>query len=353
MSKETYRSRAESGRIHTMTMNELFDQTYPPRPAVIDELLYSGTYILVGSPKIGKSFLMAQLGYHVAEGLPLWDYQTRKGGVLYLALEDDYGRLQRRLAMMFGEEGADSLNLAIEATTLDKGLIQRLEDYCKEHEDTRLIIIDTLQKIRDVESEKYSYGKDYEVITKLKEFSDQHKVCILIVHHTRKMDSGDSFEMISGTNGLLGAADGAFVLKKKERTDSEATLEITGRDQPDQKLTLEFDQDRCIWKMIEAEKGLHKHKEDPLLKHLTVITEEGDWEGSPTDLLEKYEETFPGRFKNAVALSKYLNPRVTEMYQDFGMRYSSTRGHSGRKIRISRKPQDPDQEETETRSQKE
>ena len=329
-----------SCRIHSLTMNELFDQTFPPRPAVIDELLYSGTYILVGSPKIGKSFLMAQIGYHVAAGLPLWDYQTRQGGVLYLALEDDYGRLQRRLAMMFGEEGIDRLNLAIEATTLERGLVQHLEEYCRKNEGTKLIIIDTLQRIRDTENEKYSYGKDYEVITKLKEFSDIHKVCILIVHHTRKMDSSDSFEMISGTNGLLGAADGAFVLKKKERTDSEATLEITGRDQPDQKLTLEFDQDRCIWKLLQAERGLHRHKEDPLLKHLAVITGEGGWEGSPTELLEKYEEAFPGRFKSAVALSKYLNPRVTEMLQDFGILYSSSREHTGRKIRISYNPEE-------------
>lgn len=35
--------------------------------------------------------------------------------------------------------------------------------------------------------------------------------------------------MISGTNGLLGAADGAFVLSKKRRTDNNATLDVTGR----------------------------------------------------------------------------------------------------------------------------
>lgn len=47
--------------------------------------------------------------------------------------------------------------------------------------------------------------------------------------------------MISGTNGLLGAADGAFIMHKKKRTDNEAVLDIVGRDQPDQELTIEFD----------------------------------------------------------------------------------------------------------------
>ena len=53
-------------------------------------------------------------------------------------------------------------------------------------------------------SDSYSYSSDYEVIGKLKQFADRHGVCVLIVHHTRKQPAGDSFEMISGTTGLLG-----------------------------------------------------------------------------------------------------------------------------------------------------
>lgn len=65
-------------------------------------------------------------------------------------------------------------------------------------------------------------------------------------HHTRKMEASDGFDMISGTIGLLGAADGAFILQKKKRTDPTATMQVVGRDQPDQELTLEFNQERCI-----------------------------------------------------------------------------------------------------------
>ena len=84
--------------LKTVTMNSLLDQTFAPRPPVIDGILYSGTYIFVGPPKIGKSFLMAQIAWHVANGIPLWDCLVRKGGVLYLALEDDYARLQLALS---------------------------------------------------------------------------------------------------------------------------------------------------------------------------------------------------------------------------------------------------------------
>jgi len=40
------------------------------------------------------------------------------------------------------------------------------------------------------------------------------------VHHTRKQQADDTFDMISGTNGLMGAADGAFMLQKEKRTDN-------------------------------------------------------------------------------------------------------------------------------------
>nr|WP_330407370.1 AAA family ATPase [Enterocloster lavalensis] len=84
---------------------------------------------------------------------------------------------------------------------------------------TRLIIIDTLQKIREAGGDKYSYGNDYDIIGKLKQFAGRTGLCLLLVHHTRKQQADDKFDMISGTNGLLGAADGAFLLQKEKRTD--------------------------------------------------------------------------------------------------------------------------------------
>lgn len=101
-----------SGGLQTMSMPELYDTVFVPRIPIVDGFLYGGIYLFVGAPKVGKSFFMAQLAYHVAMGIPLWDYPVRKGTVLYLALEDDYARLQRRLSGMFGMECADNLYFA-------------------------------------------------------------------------------------------------------------------------------------------------------------------------------------------------------------------------------------------------
>ena len=74
-------SQAEAGEIvpdktslQEVSMTELYDRVYEPKAPVVDGLLYPGTYIFAGSPKVGKSFFMAQLAYHVAAGIPLWEY---------------------------------------------------------------------------------------------------------------------------------------------------------------------------------------------------------------------------------------------------------------------------------------
>ena len=88
---------AAPGFMQTVSMPELYEMVYPGKPPIINHFLYPGTYLFVGAPKVGKSFMMAQIAYHVSSGTPMWSYSVRKGTVLYLALEDDYRRLQERL----------------------------------------------------------------------------------------------------------------------------------------------------------------------------------------------------------------------------------------------------------------
>ena len=119
--------------LHTVTMRELYENIYQSRPPVIDGLLHAGTYLFAGAPKVGKSFFVAQLAYHISTGLPLWSYTVRKGTVLYLALEDDYRRLQERLYRMFGTNDTENLHFAICAKQLGLGLDEQLQKFVREH----------------------------------------------------------------------------------------------------------------------------------------------------------------------------------------------------------------------------
>ena len=274
--------------LHTVSMTELYQTAYKSRPPVIDGLLYSGAYILAGAPKIGKSFLVAQLAYHVSTGQRLWGYEVHQGTVLYLTLEDDFQRIQSRMFMMYGVADTASLHFATAANRIGNGLDEQLENFVREHPDTKLIIIDTMQKIREAGGEAYSYASDYKIIGKLKRFADRHSICIVTVHHTRKQPAGDSFETISGTTGLLGCADGALLMQKKKRTALEATVDAVGRDQQDQILYLKKDADTQIWSLERTENKPHQEPPDPVLDTVSqlVSSESREWAGSPTELAE-------------------------------------------------------------------
>ena len=240
------------GKIQIMTMPELMETRFRVRPAVIDGLLPVGTYLLAGAPKIGKSFLVLQMAYQVSMGAPFLGFSSRQGTVLYLALEDTCERLQKRLAQMT-ERDSEHLILSVFSETLDEGLTERLSDFWSEHTDTVLIIIDTLQRVRSRTPDGGSYAADYDTLARLKEFSDTYGVTVLVVHHTRKEGAEDVFNTISGTNGLMGAADGALLLHKDKRSASDAVLEVVGRDQPQLRLHLRFAAAHLCWELLEAE----------------------------------------------------------------------------------------------------
>ena len=313
----------------TVNLEELFDEVYRDKPAIVENLIYPGTYILAGAPKVGKSFFVAQLAYHIATGQKLWDYEVKQSTVLYLALEDDHRRLQKRMCRMFGVDGTANLHFAITSKKIGEGLEDQLEEFINLHPDTRIIIIDTLQKVRQGGNDTYSYANDYECVGNLKKFADRTEICLLIVHHTRKQQASDKFDMISGTTGILGCADGAFILQKEKRTDSTATLDIVGRDQCDQKLYLVRNQEKLFWDLDHAETELWKAPPDPIVLKISkfITNENPKWSGTASELVEILKLDIPPN-----ALTKKLNIGAGNLENDFGIRYENSRNHDGRRI---------------------
>lgn len=320
--------------LQTISMAELFDNIYPPKVPIVENLLYEGTYLFVGSPKVGKSFFMAQLAYCVSTGTPLWGYKTTPSETLYLALEDNYARLQRRLATMYDTDATPNFHMSIMAKTLNDGLREQLENYMVNNPKTKLIVIDTLKKIRDKEIEQYSYNADYEIIEHLKGFADTHKICLLIVHHTRKQGSEDTFDTISGSNGLLGAADGAFIMQKQKRVEGKATLDIAGRDQQDQRLHLQFNKTNCLWELTKAENDVITQVSDPFLEKLSCVfgEENPTWQGTATELLEVLQD----KELQPNTLTRKLNINVDRLLNEYHIVYNFKRTHSGKIITLEK-----------------
>ena len=236
-------------KLETMTAEQLQSSPYSPVPFLVDELLPEGLHILAGAPKIGKSWLALWLCLCVSQGQPLWNFTVTQGEVLYLSLEDSYRRIQSRLFDLT-EDAPPTLHFAIMADTLKHGLEQQIEQFLTEHPATKLVVIDTLQRVRSAGSDSNLYANDYQDVGLLKQLADRHHIAILLIHHLRKLHDDDPMNMISGSTGLSGAADSAFVLQKNARSANAASLHCTGRDIPDRTLKLELGEEDHVWKLL-------------------------------------------------------------------------------------------------------
>ncbi|MFR6375682.1 MAG: AAA family ATPase [Oscillospiraceae bacterium] len=240
-------------KLETINAEDLQNRTYEPTHFLVDELIPEGLHILAGAPKIGKSWLALWLCLCVAQGQPLWNFTTVQGEVLYLSLEDSFQRIQTRLFDLT-EDALPTLHFAIMADTLKHGLEQQIEQFLTEHPTTKLVVIDTLQRVRAAGGDGNLYANDYQDIGLLKQLADKWHIAILLIHHLRKLHDDDPMNMISGSTGLSGAADSAFVLQKHSRLANVASLHCTGRDIPDRTLKLEFGEEDHIWKLLEDSK---------------------------------------------------------------------------------------------------
>lgn len=222
-------------------------------------------------------------------------------------------------------------NFATECKTVNGGLEEQIRGFMQEHSDTGLIIIDTLKRVREAGGADYSYASDYDIVARLKALADSYKVTMLIVHHTRKQKAEDIFDMISGTNGLMGAADGAFVLSKEKRTSNNATLDVAGRDQQDMKIHLVRDSKRLVWNFEKSETELWKEPPEPLLEKIAAIlfSESNRWEGTASELCERL-----GVDIKPNVLSLRLSINASRLFRDYGIRYQNSRTHDGRKVSL-------------------
>ena len=211
----------------------------------------TGLNLLCGSSKIGKSWFALQLALSVARGERFLGFRTNRCSVFYYALKDTKERLYERCKIQLeGKEIPENLKGSIYATSLSSSFLCELDKELKIDPNIKLVIVDTLQKIRGkVRATEQAYAYDYREISTLKRFADERGICLLLIHHTRKASDNDKYNMINGTTGIIGSADNTMILSKDNRMDSKATLSITGRDIESQEYVLNFLTDTCTWSM--------------------------------------------------------------------------------------------------------
>lgn len=320
-------------RIKTIDGKQLLNLEFEPIRFIVNGLIPQGFHILAGAPKTGKSWLLLLLCLKVSNGEPLWSFTTEKGTVLYLCLEDSTNRIQDRLSELT-DEATDNLYFATSVHSLTEDLSNQLELFIKEHPDTNLIVIDTLQMVRQATANVNSYAADYKDIGLLKNISDKYGITIIAVQHLRKKFDSDPHQMISGSSGLIGAADGSYVLQKEKVGDDTAKLYIRGRDIEEQVLTIKFNLETMQWEFISTDTAqTDRLNSDAVLSLLLLFMKnEREFLGTATELAKRL-----GNNIKANVLTRKLSKFRKEL-SDIGIEFEKSRSGERREILLVYEP---------------
>lgn len=334
---------------------DLLNEEIPELKFLVNDICPAGLGVIAAPPKYYKSFLALQLCVALSSGSKFLDRKTTKTKCLYFDLESTRRRPQSRLKAMMVDH-LDEVDFITQnelpkvnkkPITLATGFDKALDKHLTKNPEIGFVVIDVFKKIRTEQKKTQSlYDHDYADIEKLQAIAGKHNVSILLLHHTTKMkDQSDPFNNMSGSTGLLGAVDYAWIINKDNRNDKQATLSITGRDIESEDLTVEFDKIALKWRYIgtaeeiQAQNDLDSYDQHAITQTIRKLVEQynGTWTGTTTDLI-KFSEYLPLKIREkSQQVGRFIqkNSHYLAMVDDLEQTYH-TDGHQ-RKYTFTKK----------------
>lgn len=265
-----------SWRAGVISARELAEQTFKPVAYVLPGYIPEGVTLFVGKPKIGKSWLLLDVCIASAGGrFALGSIKPAGGDVLYLALEDSKRRLKDRVDKICPQGSVPGrLSFVTEWRRAGSGGVEDIAEWCDSVANPLLVVVDTLERFRpSTKPGLWQYSNDYAAISALQTLAHDRRLAIVIVHHVRKMEADDPFDMVSGTNGLAGAADTILVLKRQA---GNTTLHARGRDIDEKATACEFNKSSCRWTLLgEADQIQGSAERKAVLEAISVADADG------------------------------------------------------------------------------
>lgn len=252
-------------RFGSATAAELMDEVLPPIRYIVPGIFAEGLTLFGGKPKLGKSWFLLNTAIAVAMGgVALGTIQVEQGDVLYLALEDNKRRLQKRLAQLLpnGKKPV-RLHYDLNCRRLDDGGLSDIRAWIESQPDPRLVIVDVLNKVRPaMKGNEGIYDYDVRSLEGLQGLAAEFGVAVVVIHHTRKAEAEDPFDCLSGSTGLTGTADTTLVLA---RDSQGTTLYGRGRDIEEIESALSFDRTTGAWTMLGVAADVRRSDERNLI----------------------------------------------------------------------------------------
>jgi hypothetical protein len=223
-------------------------QVFPPLTYAVPGLIPEGSVLLVGAPKIGKSWFVLTVGLAAASGGKALGLDIPQRPVLYAALEDGDRRLQDRCRRLLADDPIPPEFQYL--TRIEPGrAVETISAWLHWQTNPPLIVLDTLGKVLPpTQLGEDRYQRDYRVGSALKRLVDDVPGATLLTnHHDRKAAADDFVDSVSGTHGLAGAADTIIVLAR-DRNEAAGLVKVAGRDVPEGEYAVTF-KDGAVWEL--------------------------------------------------------------------------------------------------------
>jgi len=300
-----------------ITAAELMNLEFEPTQWVVPGVLPEGLSLLAGKPKKGKSWMALGMCEAVAVGgVSFGTKRVDQGDTLYLALEDNTKRLQKRLRKVLdGRAAPDRMHLHTVWPRLDEGGAEQLDEWLTEHPEARLVVIDTLAKIRKPAGGANVYSEDYAALELLLPLAAKHGVAIVVVHHLRKMAASDPMDEISSSTGLTAGVDGFLILRRTPGSKG-PTLYVDGRDiEEPTEYALHWNANTATWTIEGDAEEVHLSKERADI--LLTLNR------SPEPMTPKeVSDVMPGATRNSIRYLMWAMLGDGQLVKDGNGRYS-------------------------------
>lgn len=332
--------------IRAVTAAELSKMDIAPIEWLVQKILPVGLSMIGAPSKYYKSYMALGLCVAICTGGKFLGFDCEKHGCLYLDLESTKRRPKSRLDQILKDsKKPDNLYLITgedDPGRIGAGFENQIEYQLEIHPDIKLIIVDVFQMIRQAAKRNQSgYDRDYDDFKILKHVADSHGIGLMLIHHTRKMkDPSDVFNELSGSVGVMGALDCAWIITKDDRHSMEGTLHITGRDMESAKLKIRFNKESFQWEYIGTEEDVENQRlafeyaQSPIVETIKKLVKQGNghWEGSAGDIQKASKYLSWEIYDSPQKIGSLINKYEPLLYFDgINHRYDPT-GTRGKKM---------------------
>ena len=307
----------------SLDMPTLMKTELPPMKWAVAGILPEGFICLAGRPKAMKSWTALKLVYCVQNGLNFLDHQTVQGDAIYFGLEDSKRRIKDRVAQMgFDKLKQPQIVLGGDVPYLSFGYEECLENWIKSKENPRLVVIDTLARIKPRQSKSgTAYDQDNLLMNGIQKLAVQNNLTVLFITHLSKSSQEYSFDKIQGSVGVQGMTDAMWMLDRGDGVNSKASLKGRGRDILDFEYALNWDGDSMSY-LYEGNLDIINQNENrrEITKAMEDLSKELD-QIRPSDVAKFYG--VPSNSKDGRRMARTMQRMADQFELHRGLKYGT------------------------------